>query len=36
MADQAGLWRIGLAFSSLVAIVAAVAAFTVSANMGLL
>jgi hypothetical protein len=28
MADQAGLWRIGFAFSGVVAIIAVVAAFT--------
>jgi hypothetical protein len=36
MADHAGLRRIGLVFSSLVAVVAIVAAITVSASMGVL
>ena len=34
MADQAGLRRIGFAFSGIVAIVALVAAATVSASIG--
>jgi hypothetical protein len=36
MADQAGLRRIGFAFSGIVAIVVAVAAFTVAAGIGVL
>jgi hypothetical protein len=36
MADQAGLRRIGFAFSGIVAIVVALAALTVSASMGVL
>ena len=36
MADQAGLRRIGFAFSGIVAIVVAVAVFTVAAGMGVL
>jgi hypothetical protein len=36
MADQAGLCRIGFAFSGIVAIVVVIAAATVSASMGVL
>jgi hypothetical protein len=36
MADQAGLRRIGFAFSGVVAIVVIVAAISVSASMGVL